>query len=297
MRRVRWATIAALLSCVPASEKAPPAGAIGVVTEPSAAARGDPFTTADGWTVRIEGFALQLLLNASSTTNDATGFGGYGSSEAHRFDASKSTEIFAPGVRAGAATATIKLNGRYVRDGDDGYDDRSVTFGLTPDVDARFLARADVYPGALLHGSYEPSLGPSIRLKVRAERGGRVVAFDLTFYADSGYFGHFGPVGDGGSPPDFGPHGRDSIPNFSREVQGDALVTAPLRIVAEALFVDETTSALAFDDFAKADVDNDGVLTGAEFGGSSGQCSALGAAAPCFSDRIAARAGHLLVVR
>jgi len=240
------AVFGAATACVPASEPAPPAGAFGFLTEPSPASRGEPFVTRDGWTVRIEKVALQVGVTGHALDTSKRNAGG--SYETYRFDASKSVELYARAIPAGPATGSVSLSGTYLDSSSK--DDANVEVAaLSPQTSARFQTPSDVSSGSAGYRSYA---GPSLLLAVRAVRAERIIAFDLTFDVSS-----FANPGDRPGPV--------------RDVREDALVTVPLTIAAEALFEDEAPLTPAFAEFAAADADGDGVVTGAEL--SSASCS------------------------
>ena len=54
--------VAALTSCVPSGASFDPRGATAAIMIPSAATRGEPFVTSDGWTVRIQELAFVTML-------------------------------------------------------------------------------------------------------------------------------------------------------------------------------------------------------------------------------------------
>jgi hypothetical protein len=62
---MKWripAVAAVMVACVPAGASVDPRGATGAVMTPSAATRGEPFVTKDGWTVRIDELAFVTML-------------------------------------------------------------------------------------------------------------------------------------------------------------------------------------------------------------------------------------------
>jgi hypothetical protein len=244
MRRAIIAAALACASCVPASEALPPAGAFGFHTEPSPASRGEPFVTSDGWTIRIEKIAVQVNVSVSSENNSSGRY--YGGSSTFLFDATQVVDVYARAVAVGPATGNVNLTGSYLGDGrrpedDEDEDERTEVIGLSPEARARFRAPADAHQSSGSYGSYS---GPSMLLAVRAEKAGRVVAFDLTLGVHSGY----------------------AESKATGEVRKDALVTVPMGIVAEAFFFDDKTRDLRFDGFAAADADQDGIVTGPELG-------------------------------
>jgi hypothetical protein len=87
-------------ACVPASDERQPKGGVGFLSVPSAATRGEPFVTSDGWTVRIE----SIVLEAAFTADYTGGYhGAHGEESRWRFQASQPVE----GVIRGLETAEV----------------------------------------------------------------------------------------------------------------------------------------------------------------------------------------------
>lgn len=236
--------LAALAACVPASEALPPAGAGGFATQPSPATRGEPFTTEDGWTVRIEKVALSCWITASppfgSYSGRRYGSGGW------LFDASQPVAVYAPEISVGPAIVDIALRGNYVYVGRDNSRDSRRILGVAPEVVERSNAPPDegfedAYFGDDLR--YPAGDGPSVLLALRAERAGRVERMDLA-------------LGISAYPSSSGR--RLAIDIFE-----DTVITRPVGVNVEELFRD-SKGRLAFDEFAAADTDGDGVVTIAE---------------------------------
>ena len=262
-------------ACVPASEPAEPAGAIGFVTVPTAASQGEPFATDDGWTVRIETLVLQLHVSAS-TSSSGQGGGRYSGDYAdYRFAANQRVELYGRGLNVGPATATANLGGGYVGDSyqDYGSEDRIEILGVPPEASARFRGLAEVNE---VGGT--PYYGPSVLMVARGQKAGRTLTVDFTMAA-SNYTGGGGERSTAGV------------------VHEDALTVAPLAVMGEALFVDEARGQLLFEPFADADQDRDGVTTGAELGATT--TLALGPIRKPLGlvDRLLQRADRLLVAR
>lgn len=223
-------------SCVPASEPAEPAGALGFVTEPSAASLGQPFETSDGWTVRVEMLALQIEVSGS-TSGD--GFGYSGDSMQYLLRSSDRAELFARGLLVGTASARATLYGRYISDVFE-EEDSIENLGLPPEVVRRFLTAPEVARPS----RYPTFNGPSLLLVARGEKAGRVVTLDFTLDA-SDY------------------RSRDQALTIG-QVVADSLTTARLLVAAEVMFVESKSGRSVFDDLVAADADADRIVTGAE---------------------------------
>lgn len=227
-------------ACVPASEPAPPAGALGFALVPSAAARGEPFVTSDGWTVVIDKLVFQVSIEASPfVASPEQRFSNAGGTS--RFDGSKPAVVFARAISVGPSTVDVSLTATYLGRGGPPADEKElVSLGVSSEVAARFRAAPDV---SRSENTYDGSFfqGPSMLLAIHASRGDRVVSFDLTFDISGGYM------------PSKSPH----------DVVADALVAVPATTVAEALFTNDANE-LELDAFADADTNGDGTLTAAE---------------------------------
>jgi hypothetical protein len=208
----------------------------------------------------------------ASSSDSRVGRGGSGDFAEYRFASNVRAEIFARGLAVGPATAHVSLGGSYVGDDYDS-ENRAENIGLPPEVVARFGRVAD----AELPSPYPVYSGPSLLLVARGERAGRVVVVDFTLGAAS----------------------YDERATAVGEVHPDALTVASLSVVGEPLFGDTTGGPLAFDEFASADADGSGVVTGAEIvatarltlGGLGG-----GEVAGLF-EKLHERAARVLVVR
>lgn len=213
-------------ACVPASEELPAAGAAGFDTVPSERTKGEPFTTGDGWTIRIERLFIQASVAASPAGR------GYGSSEPYVFDAQRPARIFARALPVGAATMNIALYGRYISDGD--YEDRVERINVDDETNARF----ERLPDEGQDSGYTP--GPSVLIALRAERDGRTVTLDLALNVTS-----------------TGPRSFDESFGIAVDVREDDLASVELPIDAAVFFP-------VFDDIAASDADGDGTITANE---------------------------------
>lgn len=215
-------------SCVPASEKLPARGAAGFDTVPSAATTGEPFTTSDGWTVRVEKLVIQTSVAASLPNR------GYGTSIPWIFDAQKPASVYARALPVGPITVSLSLYGRYISDRDTEYFDRVERIDVDDETNARF----NRLPDEGQDSGYTP--GPSVLLVFRAERDGRVVTGDMALNVTAA-----------------GPASFDEAFGIPVEVREDALATVQLPIDAATFFPD-------FDDIAASDADGDGTVTAIE---------------------------------
>jgi hypothetical protein len=215
-----------LFGCVPASEELPPAGAAGFDTVPSERTKGQPFTTEDGWTIRVEKLFVQVSVAASPERRQ------YGSSEPWVFDAQKPARIFARALPVGPASMNIALYGRYISDGD--YFDRVERINVDDETNARF----ERLPDEGQDSGYTP--GPSVLLAVRAERAGRIATLDLALNVTS-----------------TGPRSFDEAFGVGVDVREDDISSVALPIDAALFFP-------VFDDVAASDANGDGTITASE---------------------------------
>ncbi|HVH47541.1 MAG TPA: hypothetical protein VM925_34635 [Labilithrix sp.] len=235
-----FALFASMLACVPASEKRQPAGAAGFFTEPSAGARGEPFTTEDGWTVRFEKVVLQAFVSACHAT-EGGGSGYDGTGEYYLWNAEQREEIFVRALNVGPCGVNAALTGTFIGRNHDEHFDEVVNIDVSDEDATRFQHVSD--DNAHNRNGYGSS-SPQLLVVVRAEKAGRVVTFDIAF-------GSFVFVARGV---------RASV-----IVRADALTTVPLGVDPERLLTDQHDgSRLRFDPIANADSDGDGRVTVAE---------------------------------
>jgi hypothetical protein len=235
------------VSCVPATEDPPPKGAAGVLTEPSPGSRGEPFVTMDGWTVRVEAFALNVNVYAYAQENERGGSYSGGGGEGYLVNGAAKAEVFVPAllpgpynVNASLATPTAyegKISGDYDN------------LGLPPHLERRMLT---VIAGARDQWGYER--GPSVVIIARAQKLDRVVVFDASIPWTS-------------SSSSFPSSPRSGL---TVEVRANAPALAHLDVSAEALF--NRNGSLAFDDLAEADGNGDGRVTESELAGVPAEC-------------------------
>lgn len=228
MKRIAIALAATgIAACVPASEKLPARGAAGFETVPSAATMGEPFTTGDGWTVRVEKLVVQTSVAASFPNR------GYGTSIPYVFDAQKPASVYARALPVGTVSVSLALYGRYISSEGD-YFDRVVPINVDDETNERFNRLPDEGEDS----GYTP--GPSVILAVHAERDGRVLTMDMALNVTS-----------------TGPRSFDEAFGIPVEVREDSLSTVELPIDAARFFP-------VFDDVAASDADGDGTVTAIE---------------------------------
>lgn len=164
------ASLATLIAgCVPSTEEPEPRGAGGFRTEPSAAARGEPFVTSDGWTVRFERFAASAYVSAYPDSIQ-----GSGGSLGHVWNGREPVELYAPGVSLGRAEVSLGLTS--LTDYDDGRFQSDVRqVGLDDALVKRFSERADDRK----LGPYSGYGNPTVVVTFVGQKGDRVVRVDL----------------------------------------------------------------------------------------------------------------------
>lgn len=258
----------AIASCVPSGEETDPRGALGVVTVPSPASRGEPFVTTDGWTVRVEVLIAQVSIVGSANDPAASDALDQQVRETshqgpYLFRASRPETFSAPGLPVGPGTVRFPFGRLELGTRSTNEPHETEIRDVEPMHSARFLQPPDsLDPAFASPGS--PAFGPSILLVARAAKGGQVVTIDLTFN------GAFRPYDD-----------------ITLEVRKNALNLARLTTAAENLFSGPTGYVIRcerddagalkpriptlsyatgplFGDFAGADMDGDGKLSAAE---------------------------------
>ncbi len=170
---MKWPALSLLLACacVPTTEDKDPRGAAGVSIEPGPAARGEPFVTPDGWTVRFERLGLLAMMTATTAEDGQSAF--------LLWDASTRAETYRRAFSAGPCRVAIQLEAfvastraeRQI----DAFVDRSP---IDATLERRFRALPDNDRMALADfGDFRS--GPGIVFTVRGERAGEVVTMDL----------------------------------------------------------------------------------------------------------------------
>lgn len=249
--KARLSRVATLLSlvpfsmaCVPATAELDPRGAGGVVVEPSAPTRGEPFVTSDGWTVTFGTFAFRAVLFASAETEDGSRF----SETDEQIWGSTRAEMFVPAVRVGPCHVNLLLSSAYV--GPPGSDAASSAAdsrrgpGVELSIVERFLRLAD---NSRPNWSGEEAgfgRGPTVVFALRAEKAGKTYVLDLALQSDEGNDWRAGPTID---------------------VRANDVVFAPWSVRAERV-LEVKPGVTSFSDLAEADDkgDHDGRITAAE---------------------------------
>jgi hypothetical protein len=269
-------------SCVPAGEELAPKGAAGLVTEPSPAARGEPFVTDDGWNVRIDKLALLARVSASGTDDDDD-------DPKYMWNGAARVELLVRAVPVGPSSIAVALQGAGRRFRGSGIEVPTYqNLGVEPSLEARFRLPEDVIrtgvPGA------GPVPGPSVVIVARGEKGGVVVVLDIAL----------------SSHPPSASAPNASAPNMAKpnvDVRANDVTFTYLGVAAERLLaVDPSTGrGAAFQPIADADArgDGDGHVTEAELRAvACSECpdpSAEGG--HTLLDRITILAGQMLSIR
>jgi hypothetical protein len=220
---------------------------------PSAAARGDPLVTDDGWTVRVEALVMLGYLSVACSRE----YEKHDSEGTFVIDVARPFQFFQRAVVAGTCPvnlaffhllldpstrkASIPL-APFVRPGDT----------TAPALLRRFEETADDYEpesgfaGAFTESGERMTDGPALLIRLRGEREGRVVVVDLALAIFS--FSERPFFEKASTKP------LDVVPNELRFVE---FVVAPERVLVPGGAVKGRT----FGDIAAADADGDGQAT------------------------------------
>ena len=257
-------------ACVPSTDDLNPAGAAGFALVPSAATRGEPFSTEDGYVVTIDAVVILLDLFAYPRRDyPYSAEGLQGGNDTVLISGKRTEPLYLPGVSTGETTLNVSFSQLFL-----GAD--SILEPVTDDAVREYLPRFEQPADLILEfGEPRPSpppFGPSMLISLHAVGNGRTYRSSFTLDVDS-------------VTTNVGP---------SMLVTANSLQTAPLDVRAELLFMDVDTcgnrcsagygedhagppysdEALAslppvFGPFALADADGDGIITGAELRDSS----------------------------
>ncbi len=228
-----------VFACVPASEKHPPAGAGGFVIEPSPGARGEPFTTREGWTITIDKLMVRARVSVNPTVSN-NGTYTQERNEAHLFDGSKQAQIFTPGVDVGDARISASLDSRSIYFGpDSNYKEDLDIVNVGPEDVARFEQAAD--QGLQGASGYVYGSGPSVLLELHATKAERTMSLRTAISTGYGSFDDRGGV-------------------VIITILEDDVSYAQLDVRPEAVF----DASLPFEMLLGADANGDGVVTGEE---------------------------------
>ncbi len=236
MRALAIAVVVGAAACVPAAAEKEPRGAVALRTEPSAPSRGEPFTTSDGWTVTVDAFALHVSIAAKIESSSEYGVVGGGNV---LFQGGRSEDLVVLGIPAGSAFAVVTFSSSSVYDDGIAIQPDDIR-AVPPEMVQRFLlppsGPAPTIPGFIS--------GPSVIVVAHARKGERTLLLDVAL--------------------------RSAIPQHGARavIAANALTPVSTPIAVEALFT-TASGTVAFDDFASADKDLDGVLSAEELGENS----------------------------
>jgi hypothetical protein len=230
-------------ACVPSTQELLPRGAAGVALQPTAATRGEPFITEDGWTVRFEKLALQWEMSALSTSD----FGGGGLTTYRLWSGAAPTKSYIPAIPVGPCVIGVGLAGlTWFRSASsiDRTADFAMLYGIDPALVERFSRSADnvlaidipAHDSRFDKSDFER--GPAIVFVVRAEKAGQVVTLDLAL------------AREGGADLD------TVTPKV--EVRANDVAYADVVVGVERLFIPSDASGPRFQEIADADANGDG---------------------------------------
>jgi hypothetical protein len=235
-QNVAMAIAMAVTTCVPSAASSERRGAVGVTMVPSATTAGESFLTDDGWMVKIERVTIFVMLTAI----EANATRGEPAEGLYLWKAEERTELILRAVGAGPRTVHVELQG----EGQFAIEGAPPSFYTNMDVDPALEGRFRLPPDGL--EGVERDVGPTtphvgVIVAGRAEKGGRVIALDLSL------------------------SGRHSQVRQDIEVRADTITSMEFDVRVERLFVvDPETEATGFEEIADADRDGDGKVTGGE---------------------------------
>jgi hypothetical protein len=234
------AIIVAAVSCVPAAADPHPRGGFSVRFEPSAATAGQPFTTADGWTLTIKKTAIHVHALAQS--------GDFKATPPMIVTSALDDRLLSPTNDCELALRSLDVGDAVVKAGleIDGSDPPpGAPCGVDPEMAARFEGAADSQIGL----AFGQAIGgfPNVGVVLDAEKNGRRIHLELFIAA---------------LVPDSMLHGKLVITS----VKANDGVTIRFPAQFESIFVADGRDPppIPFDDIADADADGDGNVTGAE---------------------------------
>jgi hypothetical protein len=237
----------AMAACVPSAPDKTPHGGFSVRLAPTAATKGQPFTTADGWTITFTKTALRL-----SATGE-TGFNTNGPTPAEPIiigdgrvlSATGDCELRLTALDVGDAVVKINLSSGTAQHDTAGIEGDHPC-GLDPTMLARFEGVADNTMGdpSLDLGYYAAS--SNVAFVAEAEKNGRHVHVELYAAAFNG---------------DAQLHSQLAL----TAVKANTGVPLRFPVYFETIFVQtadtQTPPAPAFETIANADANNDGTVT------------------------------------
>jgi len=231
------AIILAAASCVPSTADPHPRGGFSIRFVPSAATAGQPFTTADGWTLTIQKTAFYVHALAQSGDFKPTPPTIITSAiDSRLLSATNDCELALRGLDVGDAVVKAGLE----TDGSD--PGPSTHCGVDPEMAARFEKAADSQTGLV----FGQTIGgfPYVAVVVAAEKEGRRIHLELFIAA---------------LVPDPLFHGELVI----TPVKANEGVTLRFPAQFESIFLNDGRDPVPppFGDIADADADRDGVVT------------------------------------
>lgn len=242
--------LAGAVACVPATVELEPRGAVGVRIVPTAGSRGEPFVSADGWSIRVTTFAVALELSAGEVSEG--GVSSFGGTQMN-IDGSEPADGIVRALPAGREqSALVNLPYRSIARGVcySCYGIELDTF--TPEMRARFLQT--VYPAPQCEFA-DPftavtedrvgagdcmQQGPNVWIVVEATRGDRRLTLDVAL--DAYVYRYMEAT---------------SSPLL---VTRDSVVFTQMSLSAERIFALDD-GVVRFDEYAAADADGDGRIT------------------------------------
>jgi len=206
---------------------------VGVKLAPTAPSRGEPFLTADGWSIRFTRFALSVYVGASAGRGDSVT--SLGSGARLLVPGNVEVDAIVRAIPVQPVTATIDYLPKSLRACD--YCD----FPYDTDRSDEAIRRRFSAPVESTDADADPyaTWAPSVWFVAEATRGNERIAFDLA------------------ATPSLVSR-RNRSPAVA--IVANDIVHTTLTIAAENLFR-LPDGRLSFDDFAAADADRDGILT------------------------------------
>lgn len=230
-------SLAALASCVPATEELAPRGAAGVVLEPSPAARGEPLLTSDGWTLRFEALAIVAWVGAVSVTG-----GEAGSSSFVMWNGAHRAESIVRALLVSSYAVDVRLGSLLFDPTEAEAPDvvaLSRAHGVAADLATRFLRRPDNATSSVSSSDTSAArleAGPALVFVLRAEKGDQVRVLDLAL-----------------APGDLSLDRGVEV-----AVRANDVVFVQMQVAPERLFQTASGATLPFQPIADADRDGDG---------------------------------------
>jgi len=255
-----------LAACVPTEVDPNPAGAIGIQLEPSAATRGEPFLTRDGWTIQILSLALQRTLGFF-LVSDSAATSGYSSAiygdNTKRWSARNPLALFITGQPA--QRGCLRIDQSSYRRGDERFGTTVESFPISDSEQAKFQVRpANPVPSS----TYASDELPDTVVHLRANKAERTIELDLTLTSSAMPWA-FIRKRRAARPATQGSHNCEDAPWLLTTVRADTLTLLPTAIRGENLLGAHEFKGALFDPLADADSNRDGVLSPEELDATS----------------------------